>query len=123
MIRVQDSFLVDVLRITVHVILSLTFFVYDLMVLSNEEAMCDEIKGTSLYYWCYVTYYLLLFRIINFCLALVTLCIHRVNEGPMDDAGWNTSSVDSLFAVCTYLSNVLSFNSFFGIVQISRSRP
>ena len=85
-VRVQEGFRVDTIRITIHVMLSISFFIYESMVLSNEAAMCDEMRGTYLFYWCYITYYLLMFRIINFLLALVTLCIHRVNEGPIDDA-------------------------------------
>jgi hypothetical protein len=67
-------------KMSIHVATSLGFFIYENSVIFKEGAMCDELTGTWLYYWIYVTYYILLFRIANYLLAVVGLAIINMNK-------------------------------------------
>ena len=70
-------------RVGLHFLASLGFFIYENIVIYKDGAMCREMKGTCLYYWIYLTYYLLMFRLFNFFTALCTLVVSKVNQEPM----------------------------------------
>lgn len=76
----------QMIRILIHAVTSLSFFIYENIVLFRPDAVCTEMQGSCLWYWIYITYYLLLIRVINFFLALCTLAITSMNEEPKSEA-------------------------------------
>ena len=75
----------QMIRILIHAVTSLSFFIYENIVLFRQDAVCTEMRGTCLWYWIYITYYLLLIRVINFFLALCTMAISSMNEEPKSE--------------------------------------
>ena len=76
----------QICKMSIHAITSLCFFIYENKVMFKEGAMCDEIQGTWLYYWIYATYYILLFRMANYLIAVFSLCIVSINTKPKSEA-------------------------------------
>lgn len=76
----------QICKMSIHAATSVGFFIYENKVIFKPGAMCDEIYGTWLYYWIYVTYYILLFRIANYVLGVATLAIISMNARPKSEA-------------------------------------
>jgi hypothetical protein len=78
----SNIFVVQIIKMSIHFASSFSFLVYEHKVINIPGAICAEMIGSSLYYWIFITYYLILFRVINFFIGLIALSIHGVNSPP-----------------------------------------